>query len=52
MSNQYTTVPNKIHELVCPKCGDSVSGPDPKSVKEVMDRHIKGRHPEKKAVKK
>lgn len=42
---------DKIHELVCPACGDSVSGPDAKAVKEVMDRHVKGRHP-KKAVKK
>lgn len=34
----------EIHTLVCPKCGEDVSGPDEKAVNETMARHTAKRH--------
>lgn len=38
--------PSGITTLTC-ECGSEVSGPDPKSVQEHMDRHKKKAHPPK-----
>lgn len=36
--------PLESARLVCAKCGQDVSGPDAKSVKETMARHMKKAH--------